>query len=384
MNRISMHEGELWPQVGLAMRTVTQSMLVSQRVPGSLHYWPPLSKQKRGGGGVGGKPATWSPCKARMGNRWKGAGEDAPRAQEAGHRLPPATASRLGQPALGDCYLVQVRVPGDIVSSLLQGHRAPRARLGVAASGCCRERPARGGAAGPAAQERQPRAGAQRGAHAPCADLVPGRNQGQRRLPAGQALRVPQGAEPEWRHVLGARAGVPKGLVGGHLSGALRLRCAGLARRPAERKPAQDADAGDSRATPARTPGQRRLRGQDAPRPHARSLACLGPVLAEPTCAAPGGDVFAAPLRGRRGEALRAGVPRLPMAAPRRRPREREAGAFCKERSPRNIRWQCGASAEDARGAPRNRVRVPPQRPKGAQRGPRAPPSRPAERTERV
>lgn len=213
MNRIRMHEGELWPRVRLATRAVTQSLLLSQRVPGCLHYWPPLSKPKRGGGGES-QPSSvqplhsrnGKPLEGRPGGSSQGAGGGAP--PSARHSIPAGASLPSGT---GDRYLVQMRVAGDIVSSLLQGHRAPWARRGVAAAGWCGERPARDGAAGPAARERQPRAGAQRGAHAPCADLVPGRNQGQRRLPAGQALRVPQGAEPEWRHVLGARAGVPTG-----------------------------------------------------------------------------------------------------------------------------------------------------------------------------
>uniref|UniRef100_A0A671F8M3 Uncharacterized protein n=1 Tax=Rhinolophus ferrumequinum TaxID=59479 RepID=A0A671F8M3_RHIFE len=90
-----------------------------------------------------------------------------------------------------------MRVPGDIVPSLLQGHGAHRARLGVATSGGCGGRTARDGSAGPAGQDSQPRAGAQRGAHGPSADLAPGRNQGQGRLPARQALRVLQGTGPE-------------------------------------------------------------------------------------------------------------------------------------------------------------------------------------------
>ena len=69
-----------------------------------------------------------------------------------------------GHPALPDRYLVEMRVPGNIVTALLQGHRARRAGLGVAASGGCRGRPARDGAAGSAPQGRQPCARAQRGA----------------------------------------------------------------------------------------------------------------------------------------------------------------------------------------------------------------------------
>uniref|UniRef100_A0A8C4M024 Uncharacterized protein n=1 Tax=Equus asinus asinus TaxID=83772 RepID=A0A8C4M024_EQUAS len=90
-----------------------------------------------------------------------------------------------------------MRVPGDIVSALLQGHRARWAGLGVAALGGRGGRPARDGAAGQARPQNQPRARAQRSAHGPGSDLAPGGNQGQGRLPAGQAPRAPQDAEPE-------------------------------------------------------------------------------------------------------------------------------------------------------------------------------------------
>uniref|UniRef100_A0A3Q2KRV0 Uncharacterized protein n=1 Tax=Equus caballus TaxID=9796 RepID=A0A3Q2KRV0_HORSE len=76
-----------------------------------------------------------------------------------------------------------MRVPGDIVSALLQGHRARWAGLGVAASGGRGGRPARDGAAGQARPQNQPRARAQRSAHGPGSDLAPGGNQGQGRLP---------------------------------------------------------------------------------------------------------------------------------------------------------------------------------------------------------
>uniref|UniRef100_A0A673UZW5 Uncharacterized protein n=1 Tax=Suricata suricatta TaxID=37032 RepID=A0A673UZW5_SURSU len=85
-------------------------------------------------------------------------------------------------------------VPGDIVSALLQWHRARHAGLGVAASGGCGGRPARDHAAGPAPRECQPCARAQRGAHGPCADLAPGRNQGQGSLTVNQEPRAPQGS----------------------------------------------------------------------------------------------------------------------------------------------------------------------------------------------
>lgn len=88
-------------------------------------------------------------------------------------------------------------VPGDIVSALLQGYEARRARLGVAALG------GRGGclapktAAGYARQGGQPGASAQRGAHRPGTDLEPGRDQGQGCPLAKPSPARQQSAEPE-------------------------------------------------------------------------------------------------------------------------------------------------------------------------------------------
>lgn len=115
-----------------------------------------------------GKPAGRAP-----GRRLPRPGGGAP--LPARHRI----AAWVFLPSLPDRYLVEMRVPGDIVPALLQGHGARRAGLGVAASGARAGRPAPGGAAGLAVQENRPRACAQRGAHGPCADLAPGRRQGQ-------------------------------------------------------------------------------------------------------------------------------------------------------------------------------------------------------------
>uniref|UniRef100_A0A5F9DNR4 Uncharacterized protein n=1 Tax=Oryctolagus cuniculus TaxID=9986 RepID=A0A5F9DNR4_RABIT len=92
-----------------------------------------------------------------------------------------------------------MRVSGDIVSSLLQRHRARRAGLGVAGSRGCTGCPSREGAAGLARPKSQPRVSAQRRAHGPCADLAPGRDQGQGRLLASQDRRAQQGTGPEPR-----------------------------------------------------------------------------------------------------------------------------------------------------------------------------------------
>lgn len=132
-----------------------------------------------------------------MENRWKGAWEDPAQTQGAGRPSRQPQDRGLGHPTLRDRYLVEMWVPGDIVSTLLQGHGASRAGFGVAASGGRGGFPAWDAAAGLAPQERQPRATAQRGAHGPCADLAPGRNQGQGRLTANQEPRAPQGTESE-------------------------------------------------------------------------------------------------------------------------------------------------------------------------------------------
>uniref|UniRef100_A0A8D2ET97 Uncharacterized protein n=1 Tax=Theropithecus gelada TaxID=9565 RepID=A0A8D2ET97_THEGE len=92
-----------------------------------------------------------------------------------------------------------MRVPGDIVSALLQGHRARRAGLGVAALGGRGGCPAREGAAGPARPGSQPRACPQRGAHGPCADLAREIKQGQGLLPASQDPRALRALNPDGR-----------------------------------------------------------------------------------------------------------------------------------------------------------------------------------------
>lgn len=107
--------------------------------------------------------------------------------------------------------------------------------------------------------------------------------------------------------------------------------------RQSESKPRKQILAGDSCATPALIPAKKLLRGEESLNLQPCSVARLGPFIPQPTCSAPEGDVFAAQLRGRRGEALRAVVPLLPMAGPRQRPREREAGAFWSERSPKPL-----------------------------------------------
>lgn len=91
------------------------------------------------------------------------------------------SSHRIQRPTLlnPDHYLVEMRVPGDIVSTLLQGHWARRTRLGVAALGKNGGCLAPEGAAGHAWQGGQPRASNQRGAHGPGADLELGRDQGQ-------------------------------------------------------------------------------------------------------------------------------------------------------------------------------------------------------------
>ena len=215
--------------------------------------------------------------------KWKTAGRAPGKIQPRprGRGAPPRQPQ--GHPALPDRYLVEMRVPGNIVTALLQGHRARRAGLGVAGSGGCRGRPARDGAAGPAPQGRQPCARAQRGAHGPCADLAPGRNQGQGRLTANHEPRAPQGTESEPRlrpRVKSRGSGRVKGASPRPSSAATcvalpaRLRCAGLAKPPAKRKQAQEADPVrlTSRAIPAPIPARKRQLLSEGP-PRTSSLA---------------------------------------------------------------------------------------------------------------
>lgn len=194
-----------------------------------MHYWSPLSEQKRGGGRGGGVSQTELHL-ATVTQKWKTAGTAPgrilPRPRRRGAALRPRQDIGLGHPTFCDRYLVEMRIPGDIVPSLLQGHRAHRAGLGAAASGGCGGRPARDGTAGSVGQESQPRASAQRGAHAPCADLAPGRNQGQGRLPTRQALACCRALSLSPGHVHRERAGGPEGLkapapplFSGHLRG---------------------------------------------------------------------------------------------------------------------------------------------------------------------
>uniref|UniRef100_A0A8C0N6P7 Uncharacterized protein n=3 Tax=Canis lupus TaxID=9612 RepID=A0A8C0N6P7_CANLF len=89
-----------------------------------------------------------------------------------------------------------MRVPGDVVPALLQGHGAGRAGPGAAAAARSRGRPARDGAAGLTPQEPRPRAPAQRGAHGPCADLAPGRDRGQGRPRLSGARGSPRSGVP--------------------------------------------------------------------------------------------------------------------------------------------------------------------------------------------
>lgn len=251
------------------------------------HLFP---RRKGGGGGWGSRSELHQ---ASVRQKWKTAGRAPGKIQPRprGRGAPPRQPQ--GHPALPDRYLVEMRVPGNIVTALLQGHRARRAGLGVAASGGCRGRPARDGAAGPAPQGRQPCARAQRGAHGPCADLAPGRNQGQGRLTANHEPRAPQGTESEPRlrpRVKSRGSGRVKGASPRPSSAATcaalpaRLRCAGLAKPPAKRKQAQEADPVrlTSRAIPAPIPARkRRLLSEGSPAPPA-SLSGLPRSLPSP------------------------------------------------------------------------------------------------------
>lgn len=227
------------------------------------------------------------------------------------HPASPGRAAWALLPSPG--YLVEMRVPGDIVPPLLQRHGARRAGLGVAASGGSGGRPAPHSAAGPAGPESQPRAGAQRGAHGPGADLARGdtkvrgpfgpartrarpgtRARGEGGGPAG-AQAPPSPAAP--RAALAAqRRGSGLGEPGRSESKLRKqIRCG---RQPAPRPP----------PSPQRGSGDPAARRVPKP-PSPLDGAPRSPRLLQPTCAAPGAAVYAAPLRGRRGETLRGRYP---------------------------------------------------------------------------
>lgn len=106
-----------------------------------------------------------------------------------------------------------MRVPGDIVSALLQGHGARWAGLGVAALGGRGGCLAPEGAAGHAWQGGQPRPSDQRGAHGPGADLEPGRDQGQG-VPFSQARFCTPAERGGLSQILMERQGAPEGFKG--------------------------------------------------------------------------------------------------------------------------------------------------------------------------
>lgn len=289
---------------------------------------------------------------ASPGKKWKATGRAAgrilpgPRGRGA---LRPAQDSGLGHPTLRDRYLVEMRIPGDIVSALLQGHRTRQARLGVAVSGGRGGCPAPDGAAGLAGQESHPRAAAQRRTHGPCADLPRGETKvrGAAR-PAGTYAR--RGAQSLSQGcVRRIQAAQPLPLPRGHLRDSLPALAA---RRPRQAPGKAKASSGSrSRAgnsprhlCPSPREKKRRLRGKDSPHLQSRSVAVarLGLWLPQPTCAAPGAE-STRPGCGAGGARRCGAVSLLPMNVPRPRPREREAGALRKERSG-NLCSQCGVS----------------------------------------
>ena len=117
-----------------------------------------------------------------------------------------------------------------------------------------------------------------------------------------------------------------------------------------------------ARATHAPIPEEekRRLRAEGSPNLQPRSVARLGPLLPQPTCAAPGADVYAAELRGRRGETQRGRYtsPANGWTAPAA---ARARGWCVLERAVPKPCSQCWASPEGARGAPHSRVHLPPR-----------------------
>ena len=253
-----------------------------------------------------------------------------------------------------------MRVPGDIVPPLLQRHWARRAGLGAAASGGRGGRPAPDSAAGPAGPESQPCAGAQRGAHGPGADLARGDTKvrgafGPARTRArrgrvrgrGRGSRRRSGAPPPPR---------PPARLS-RLGGGIQ---AWASRTEAKASSGSRYGAGGSprlaRLHPRREAAATARRG-GVPNLRVRSMARLGlpsfsspPVLRrEPLSMRPGCGA---------GGARRCGavIPLLPMAGPRRRPRERGSGCALHSESA-NLCAPCGASP----GAPHSRVRVPPR-----------------------
>jgi len=274
------------------------------------------------------------------------------------HPASPGRAAWALLPSPG--YLVEMRVPGDIVPPLLQRHGARRAGLGVAASGGRGRRPAPDSSAGPAGPESQPRAGAQRGAHGPGADLARGDTK-------VRGAFGPARTRARRGRVRGERAEVPQALRRPASPAATRAALAARRRDSGLRKP----DRSESKLRK-----QIRCGRQPAPRPppspqrsscdcaargfpnlRVRSMARLGlpsfsspPVLRrEPLSTRPGCGA---------GGARRCGavIPLLPMAGPRPRPRERGSGCALQDESA-NLCAPCGASP----GAPHSRVRVPPR-----------------------
>lgn len=186
-------------------------------------------------------------------------------------------------------------VPGDIVSALLQGYGARRARLGVAAPGGCRGCLEPKTDAGYARQGGQPRASAQRGSHGPGTDLEPGRDQGQGCPLAkpGPARQQGAGLEPS------ERLGVPDGYKA--LVSTLRrylllawLRCSPRSQQSESKPRKQIPHAGDSPCFPAP------IRENSLPYPQYVWLALVSLLLLL-TCLTGEAEVYAVPLRA--GEA---------------------------------------------------------------------------------
>lgn len=199
------------------------------------------------------------------------------------------SSHRIQRPTLPgrDHYLVEMRVPGDIVSSLLQGHGARRAWLGVAALGRNERCLAPEGAAGHAWQGGQPRPSDQRGAHGLRADLEPGRDQGQGCPLAKPGPARQQSVGPESGHVFLERLGAPDGFKAPASAppprptapGSVSMLRATASPGKAKRKQAQKADPVrmTARAIPAPTQENRRLHSQGSPHSQSLWLALVPP-----------------------------------------------------------------------------------------------------------
>lgn len=185
---------------------------------------------------------------------------------------------------------------------------------------------------------------------------------------AGRSAWAPDtssGAGPGSRGLRGAGPAPPRRPP----ARALRLRCAGLARRRAKRKQAQEADlCGGRPGHPCPRSREEATARRGVPEP-ATALAWVPSVPSPPESRpAPGAGVSAAPAarQAGRGAAGPCFSPANGWTAPWLAAEERQV-VRSRKSGPRDLCSQCGGSIGSARGAPRNRLGVPPQRSNEAQ-----------------